>query len=170
MQTYDHGTFLIVLDCADLARAADFWCPALGYDRPHPPSPGHICSSSPKLAAASNSSSKRCPGPSVRRTGCTSTSARPTSTPKSLVSSTWAPQSSADNRSSNTTGSGTSSPTPTATSSASFNHPSTFPGLSWQVGLLRSCKAIRFIDDDERCRGWGAADHALLLRGERVIR
>ncbi len=35
MQTYDHGTFLVVLDCADLNRAADFWCPALGYDRPH---------------------------------------------------------------------------------------------------------------------------------------
>lgn len=38
MQTYDHGTFLIVLDCADLNRSADFWCPALGYDRPHPQS------------------------------------------------------------------------------------------------------------------------------------
>lgn len=38
MQTYDHGTFLIVLDCADLNRSADFWCPALGYDRPFPQS------------------------------------------------------------------------------------------------------------------------------------
>src|SRR3712207_3379021 len=38
MQTYDHGTFLIVLDCADLDRSANFWCPALGYDRPYPQS------------------------------------------------------------------------------------------------------------------------------------
>lgn len=38
MQTYDHGTFLIVLDCTDLDRAADFWCAALGYDRPFPES------------------------------------------------------------------------------------------------------------------------------------
>lgn len=36
MQTYDHGTFLIVLDCVDLERAADFWCATLGYDRPYP--------------------------------------------------------------------------------------------------------------------------------------
>ena len=38
MQTYDHGTFLIVLDCADLDRSAEFWCRALGYDRPFPQS------------------------------------------------------------------------------------------------------------------------------------
>lgn len=38
MQTYDHGTFLIVLDCTDLDRAAEFWCAALGYDRPYPES------------------------------------------------------------------------------------------------------------------------------------
>ena len=38
MQGYDHGTFLIVLDCADLNRSADFWCPALGYERPFPQS------------------------------------------------------------------------------------------------------------------------------------
>lgn len=36
MQTYDHGTFLIVVDCADLDRAADFWSAALGYQRPYP--------------------------------------------------------------------------------------------------------------------------------------
>lgn len=38
MQTYDHGTVLIVLDVDDLARAADFWCSALGYDLPYPQS------------------------------------------------------------------------------------------------------------------------------------
>lgn len=38
MQTYDHGTFLIVLDCQDLDRAANFWCAALGYDAPFPQS------------------------------------------------------------------------------------------------------------------------------------
>ena len=38
MQTYEHGTFLIVLDCNDLDRAGTFWCEALGYDRPYPQS------------------------------------------------------------------------------------------------------------------------------------
>jgi predicted enzyme related to lactoylglutathione lyase len=38
MQTYDHGTFLIVLDCSDLERASEFWCAALGYDQPFPQS------------------------------------------------------------------------------------------------------------------------------------
>jgi hypothetical protein len=42
MQSYDHGTFLIVLDCNDLNRAADFWCAALGYDRPDPPSGAYL--------------------------------------------------------------------------------------------------------------------------------
>src|SRR4051812_37025818 len=32
MQIHDHGTFLIALRRLD--RSADFWCPALGYDRP----------------------------------------------------------------------------------------------------------------------------------------
>lgn len=33
MQTYAHGEVVIVLDCADLDRAADFWCAALSYRR-----------------------------------------------------------------------------------------------------------------------------------------
>lgn len=36
MQTYPHGTFVVVLDCADLERSATFWCEVLGYQRPHP--------------------------------------------------------------------------------------------------------------------------------------
>ena len=42
MQTYEHGTFLIVLDCDDLDRAANFWCDALGYDRPYPQSGPYV--------------------------------------------------------------------------------------------------------------------------------
>jgi len=42
MQTYEHGTFLIVLDCNDLDRAAEFWCEALGYDRPYPQSGPYV--------------------------------------------------------------------------------------------------------------------------------
>ncbi|MBA8793949.1 putative enzyme related to lactoylglutathione lyase [Friedmanniella endophytica] len=36
MQTYDHGSVVLVLDCADLERAAAFWCAALGYRTPVP--------------------------------------------------------------------------------------------------------------------------------------
>lgn len=38
MQTYPHGTVVIVLDCHDLERSAAFWCEALGYRRPFPQS------------------------------------------------------------------------------------------------------------------------------------
>jgi predicted enzyme related to lactoylglutathione lyase len=31
--SYSHGDLVLVLDCADLARAADFWTAALGYVR-----------------------------------------------------------------------------------------------------------------------------------------
>ncbi len=33
MQMYPHGEIALVVDCADLERAADFWCPVLGYRR-----------------------------------------------------------------------------------------------------------------------------------------
>jgi hypothetical protein len=36
MQTYPHGTLVIVLDCHDLERSATFWCEALGYQQPFP--------------------------------------------------------------------------------------------------------------------------------------
>ncbi len=42
MQSYPHGTVVIVLDCADLDRSANFWCQALGYQRPHPASARYL--------------------------------------------------------------------------------------------------------------------------------
>lgn len=33
MQPYPHGELVVVLDCADLERAATFWSTALGYRR-----------------------------------------------------------------------------------------------------------------------------------------
>lgn len=42
MQTYSHGTLVIVIDCTDLARAATFWSGALGYHRPHPQSGAYL--------------------------------------------------------------------------------------------------------------------------------
>ena len=33
MQTYPHGQVAVVLDCADLERAAAFWTQVLGYRR-----------------------------------------------------------------------------------------------------------------------------------------
>lgn len=48
MQTYDHGTFLIVLDCDDLERAAHFWCEALGYEQPYPQSGPYLQLIAPK--------------------------------------------------------------------------------------------------------------------------
>ena len=38
MQTYPHGTLVIVLDCSDLERSSRFWCEALGYRQPFPQS------------------------------------------------------------------------------------------------------------------------------------
>lgn len=38
MQTYPHGTLVLVLDCHDLQESAGFWCQALGYNRPFQPS------------------------------------------------------------------------------------------------------------------------------------
>lgn len=35
MHSYPHGTLVIVVDCADIDRAADFWAGVLGYHRPH---------------------------------------------------------------------------------------------------------------------------------------
>ena len=35
MQPYPHGTAVVVLDCADLARAGAFWCEVLGYQQPY---------------------------------------------------------------------------------------------------------------------------------------
>jgi catechol 2,3-dioxygenase-like lactoylglutathione lyase family enzyme len=34
-QSYSRGELVIVLDAADLKRAADFWCHVLGYRRTH---------------------------------------------------------------------------------------------------------------------------------------
>jgi predicted enzyme related to lactoylglutathione lyase len=36
MQTYPRGEVVLVVDCADLDRAADFWSTALGYRRAGP--------------------------------------------------------------------------------------------------------------------------------------
>jgi len=38
VQTYPHGTLVIVVDCSDLDRSATFWCEVLGYRRPYEPS------------------------------------------------------------------------------------------------------------------------------------
>ena len=81
MQTYDHGTFLIVLDCDDLERAANFWCDALGYDMPYPQSGPYL-----QLVAEHRGGVElllqQTPDPKLPRIGCTSTSARRTSTSK----------------------------------------------------------------------------------------
>ena len=42
MQSYPYGTVVLVLDCADLDRSADFWCEVLGYERPHPASSRYL--------------------------------------------------------------------------------------------------------------------------------
>ena len=42
MHTYPHGTVVIVIDCSNLDRAADFWCGVLGYQRPHPQSGAYL--------------------------------------------------------------------------------------------------------------------------------
>jgi predicted enzyme related to lactoylglutathione lyase len=36
-QSYRNGELVIVIDCADLARSARFWCEALGYTAASPP-------------------------------------------------------------------------------------------------------------------------------------
>ena len=42
MQTYSHGTIVIVLDCYDLDRSATFWCDVLGYQQPHAASGNYL--------------------------------------------------------------------------------------------------------------------------------
>jgi predicted enzyme related to lactoylglutathione lyase len=40
--SYSHGDLVVVLDCADLDRAAEFWTAALGYVRTGPAGPTYL--------------------------------------------------------------------------------------------------------------------------------
>jgi predicted enzyme related to lactoylglutathione lyase len=42
MQAYPHGEVVIVVDCEDLDRAADFWTEVLGYSRDGEPSERYL--------------------------------------------------------------------------------------------------------------------------------
>lgn len=51
MQTYPHGTLVVVIDCHDLDRSAEFWCQVLGYQRPYPQSGPYLALVSPTADA-----------------------------------------------------------------------------------------------------------------------
>jgi hypothetical protein len=78
---YRGGELVIVIDCADLDRSADFWTDVLGYLRDG--SAGRIYQTLvPPTAEVARSSYSACPTRSWRRTAYTSTCVRRTWDPK----------------------------------------------------------------------------------------
>ena len=159
MQTYPHGTLVIVIDCADLDRAADFWCGVLGYHRPHPRSGVYLMlipparrRRNPPPASRRHQDDQepappRPPHPRPRRRGPTRRRTRRDHDHRPAATSS-------------TTGPGTSSPTPTATSSASSNRQPTSPGQTdpspehcriWLYSIKNRCGSALY-STDRQCR------------------